>query len=104
MHRLMGDNGKPNDNMLLHLLSPYPAHRSAVTDCSKLARSGFSQRKAIVIFGYEHDGWPMAPAIEAFECLASRSSELVPVPSASFDRLIHPVHQRGSVFGWEVVR
>ena len=25
MLRLMGDNGKPNDNMLMHILSPYPA-------------------------------------------------------------------------------
>jgi hypothetical protein len=37
MLRLMGDNGKPNDNMLMHILSPYPADRSALTDCSKLA-------------------------------------------------------------------
>jgi hypothetical protein len=42
MLRLMGDNGKPNDNMLTHILSPYPSHRSALTDCQKLAASGFS--------------------------------------------------------------
>jgi hypothetical protein len=24
MLRLMGDNHKPNDNMLMHILSPYP--------------------------------------------------------------------------------
>jgi hypothetical protein len=24
MLRFMGDNGKPNDNMLMHILSPYP--------------------------------------------------------------------------------
>ena len=29
--RLMGDNGKPNDNMLMHILSPYPNDRSALT-------------------------------------------------------------------------
>jgi hypothetical protein len=29
MLRIMGDNGKPNDNMLMHILSPYPQHRSA---------------------------------------------------------------------------
>lgn len=33
----LGDNGKPNDNMIMHILSPYPDHRSALTDCSKLA-------------------------------------------------------------------
>jgi hypothetical protein len=36
MLRLMGDNGKANDNILTHILSPYPAHRSALTDCDKL--------------------------------------------------------------------
>src|SRR5215831_17527333 len=36
MLRLMGDNGKLNDNMVMHILSPYPAHRSALTDCTKL--------------------------------------------------------------------
>jgi hypothetical protein len=39
MLRLMGDNGKPNDNMLMHILSPYPSHRSALTDCQKLLRA-----------------------------------------------------------------
>lgn len=28
---LMGDNGKTNDNMIMYILSPYPAHRSALT-------------------------------------------------------------------------
>lgn len=39
MLRLMGDNGKLNDNMVMHILSPYPAHRSALTDCTKLLAS-----------------------------------------------------------------
>jgi hypothetical protein len=29
MMRLMGDNGKPNNNILTHILSPYPQQRSA---------------------------------------------------------------------------
>jgi hypothetical protein len=41
MLRLMGDNGKPNDNMLMHILSPYPDDNSALTDCQRLAASGF---------------------------------------------------------------
>jgi hypothetical protein len=32
MLRLMSDNNKPNDNMLMHILWPYLAHRSALTD------------------------------------------------------------------------
>lgn len=30
MIRFFGDNGKLNDNILMHVLSPYPAHRSAL--------------------------------------------------------------------------
>lgn len=53
MLRIMGDNGKPNDNMLMHILSPYEQHRSAVTDCRKLAETSLGPRKAVLIFGYE---------------------------------------------------
>ena len=59
MLRLMGDNGKPNDNMLMHILSPYPSHRSALTDCQKLAASGFSGSLAVLIYGYDYDALPM---------------------------------------------
>ena len=34
MLRFMGDNGKLNDNIVMHILSPYPEHRSALTDCT----------------------------------------------------------------------
>jgi hypothetical protein len=104
MLRLMGDNGKPNDNILMHLLSPYPAHRSALTDCEKLLASGFDARKALVVFGYDYDGWSMDPAIEAFEGLAQRKVQLATAHSACFDDLVHPVHQRGRVFAWEIFR
>lgn len=58
MLRIMGDNGKPNDNTLMHILSPYPAHRSALTDADKLARSSLPGEKAIVIYAYEY---PLCP-------------------------------------------
>jgi hypothetical protein len=102
MLRLFGDNGKLNDNMLMHILSPYPAHRSALTDCAKLAASGLAGRKAILIFGYDYRGWAMDPAIEAFEALAAERVILGDRHEAAYDRLIHPVHQRGRVFAWEV--
>jgi hypothetical protein len=102
MLRLFGDNGKLNDNMLMHVLSPYPAHRSALTDCEKLARSALPGRKAIVIFGYDYEAWPMDPAIEAFETLAAERVTLGARNSAPYAHLMHPVHQRGRVFAWEV--
>jgi len=100
--RLLGDNGKQNDNMLTHILSPYPKHRSSLTDCPKLLRSGFHGRKAIVIYGFDYPAWSMDPAIGAFEVLARLHVVLGMRTEASFGDLVHPVHQNGRVFGWEV--
>jgi hypothetical protein len=102
MLRLMGDNGKPNDNMLMHILSPYSEHRSAVTDCRKLADSELGHRKAVLIYGYDYDEWPMDPAIDAFKLLARATVALGRQQNAVFDGLVHPVHKRGRVLAWEL--
>jgi hypothetical protein len=102
MMRMLGDNGKTNDNILAHILSPYPQHRSALTDCAKLVQSGFSGRYAILVYGFDYDGWPLDPVMNAFETLAQRSVRLCSRSIAAFDGLIHPVHRRGRVFAWEV--
>jgi len=100
--RMFRDNGKLNDNMLMRILSPYAAHRSALTDCTKLAASGLGGHKAILIFGYDYDDWPMEPAIEAFEALASERVVLSQRYQAAYGHLLHPVHQRGHVYAWEI--
>jgi len=102
--RMLGDNGKPNDNMITHILSPYPIHRSAFTDCEKLVASNLPGNKAVVIFGYDYDQYPMEPAIETFELLCSARLQLGQLIAARFDGLTHPVHHRGAVFGWTVDR
>ena len=104
MLRILGDNGKANDNILMHLLSPYPAHRSALTDCEKLAESSLGRRKAILIYGYEAAAWPLEPAIGAFEDLARARVSLGKRLAAEFRGLVHPVHSNGSVFAWELQR
>jgi len=108
--RFLGDNGKPNDNMLTHILSPYPQHKSALNDCVRLAKSSFAAKKAILIYGFEHDEWPLEPAIEAFEHLANEYlANKIPVKYqlgtryvSCFTGLIHPIHTQGKVFGWEL--
>jgi len=102
MLRFLGDNGKLNDNILMHILSPYPEHRSALTDCMKLSASSLSRSKAIVIYGFEHDMWPLEPAIEAFEILAQAKVGLSQRYSTMFENLVHPIHARGKVFGWQL--
>ena len=88
--------------MVMHILLPYPAHRSALTDCTKLLTSQLGRHKAVLIYGFDYPGWPMDPAIEAFQALASRDAKLTLPAVASFDGLIHPVHRRGRVFGWQI--
>lgn len=102
MMRLLGDNGMPNDNILMHILSPYTSHRSAVTDCSKILESGLTGRKAVLIYGYDYPDWPQDPAIEAFEILASKVVKLSKREEATVTGLIHPVHNTGRVFAWEI--
>ena len=104
MLRFLGDNGKLNDNILMHILSPYPEHRSAITDCIKLASSSLGESKAILIYGFDHEGWPLEPAIDAFETLASVRVQLGPRNTTRFENLIHPVHTRGAVFAWQIRR
>ena len=88
--RLKGDNGNPNDNMLMHILSPYPQHRSALTDTVKLATSQFLEPKAIVIIAYDYPDLPFEPAIGAFEILAKNAVDLGPRQEAEFKGLCHP--------------
>ena len=103
MVRMLGDNAKQNDNLPTHILSPYAAHRSALTDCAKLASSGLEGPKAILMYGYEAAKWPLEPLVSAFETLATRAIGLGPRESATFDGLIHPVHKSGAVFAWEML-
>jgi hypothetical protein len=100
--RLLGDNGKANDNMLMHVLSPYPAHRSALTDVAKLRSSTFSCHLAILIYGFDYEAWPLEPAIQAFEVLALEQAPFLDRAVVPFEGLVHPVHQHGKVYAWEI--
>ncbi len=102
MLRILGDNGKANDNILMHILSPYPAHRSALTDCDKLSRSTLGKQKAILVYGYDAAEWPLEPAIDAFETLARGRVRLGERNVARFEGLIHPIHSSGEVFAWQL--
>ena len=101
--RMMGDNGKPNDNMISHILSPYPVFRSALTDCSKLATASLAGRKAILIYGFDYQQFPMNDVIDSFELLAKARVRLSERYWAPFSDLVHPIHRAGQVFGWEIL-
>jgi hypothetical protein len=105
--RPFGDNGAQAEHWSENALHPYPGNVSSIGDSIKLSESGFPERKGIVIFGYEH----LPPliditiAIDSFEAIAKQvvGIELGERYSAKFGPLIHPVHQQGKVFGWQVL-
>lgn len=104
--RPFGDNGKEAEHWSENVLHPYPGNVSSIGDCIKLIESGFSERKAIIVFGYEHSQpeIDITTAIESFEVVAKKvvGVDLGERHSAEFGPLIHPVHQQGKIFGWEV--
>lgn len=102
MARFFGDNGKLDDTSIKDVLSPFEVHRSALTDTSKLAASRIAPHKALVIYGFDYTSMPLVIAIEAFEVLAGRLVQLGPRQVSELPKLVHSVHSRGAVFGWEV--
>ena len=105
--RPFGDNGKPAERWSENLLYPYPGNTSAIGDCLKLVRSAFTERKAVVVVGYEHSPPQISlePAVRGFELLATevRGVDLSSRAERLVRGLIHPHHQPARVYGWEVL-
>jgi hypothetical protein len=106
--RPFGDNGKPAERWSENLLYPYPGNTSAIGDALKLLGSSFEERKAVMVFGYEHTPpqIPLEPAIRGFEVLASDVAgiDLGPRLTRTTACLVHPCHQQVTVYAWEVLR
>jgi len=105
--RPFGDNGKPAERWSENLLYPYPGNTSSIGDCYKLLKSGFAERKAVVVIGYEHAPPKilLEPALRGFEVLVSEvaRSRLSARVAAAVPGLIHPYHHLAHVVGWEVL-
>lgn len=104
LFRPAGDNGKLNDQNLNHILSPFDADRSLLTDCRKLRGAGWPGRIAVLVIAYHWPERPFLPVATAFECLARAEGPIGPRVSYCFDGLIHPHHASGGVHAWEVLR
>jgi hypothetical protein len=76
--RVGRDNGTYEDAVIKKILSPYADDRSAVTDCLKLVQSGFAGKRAVLIYGFEVPGRPLAWLINAFEAVAAQHVVLGP--------------------------
>ena len=100
--RVGRDNGTYEDTAVKKILSPYADDRSAVTDCVKLVESGFTARKAVLIYGFEDPKRPLMWLIEAFELIARQHVKLGEREETELRDLVHPIFASGSVFAWEL--
>jgi len=105
--RPFGDNGKQAENWSVNLLHPYEGNVSLIGDCLKLRALSGSERKAVLVIGYEHTPPQinLAPLFRAFELVAA---EVAGVRlSSRFETtrvgLVHPVHRQLLVVAWEVL-
>lgn len=105
--RPFGDNGVEAEHWSENILHPYPGNVSSVGDALKLVDSKFNERRAIVVYGFEH----LPPKIDldiAVKCFELMCTEVVRIQLSrrsfgAFVDLVHPCHQHGKVFGWEVL-
>jgi len=104
--RPFGDNGKEAEHWSQNLLHPYEGNVSSIGDIiSLLALDGVEQR-GIMVFTYEHDP-PVIDLSVIVDCFEHLAIEVLHLPLgqrhvARLNNLIHPVHQRARVYGWEV--
>jgi hypothetical protein len=102
MGRFRGDNGKPDDTGIKDLISPFREDRSALSDAVKLAESGFSPRKAVLVYGFDDADRPLDAAIDALEILLRHRVSAGKRAEAAFVDLRHPVFRSGRVAAWEI--
>jgi len=104
--RPYGDNGILAEHWSENLLHPYEGNVSSLGDCLKLLQSGLQERKGVLVLTYEHSP-PMIDLgvlLGPVELLAQEIMDLGLGPrcSATATDLVHPVHQQGTVYGWEL--
>ena len=104
--RPFGDNGILAEHWSENLLHPYEGNVSSMGDCLKLLNSGLLERKGIVVLTYEHSTpkIDLGILLDSFELVVREilGLKLGSRYSATATDLIHPVHQQGVVYGWEL--
>ncbi|MBM3140608.1 MAG: hypothetical protein FJZ92_10530 [Chloroflexi bacterium] len=104
--RPFGDNGRPAEHWSENPLHPYAGNVSALGDCMKLRESGLSERKGVIVIAYEHSP-PRVDTSVAVRCFELIAREILALrlgdrAEATVSDLVHPVHQRAVVYGWEL--
>jgi len=99
--RKMRNNGIHEEFLVNHILSPYEADKSFLTDTKKLLDSGFQGEKAVLMYGYDYEEFPIDLILGCFELLAEKYfCDIIEKHEFPFDGLIHPIHKKGKVKGY----
>lgn len=105
--RPFGDNGREAENWSVNLLHPYAGNISTIGDCLKLESLKCTERKAVVVIGYEHSPSKinLTPLVECFEMIARDVARirLSARVESRREELVHPVHQVLRIFAWEIL-
>lgn len=105
--RPYGDNGREAEHWSQNLLHPYPGNVSSIGDIISLLSLERSEKKGVVVFTYEHDPprTPVGVMVDCFEALARDVLRLPlgPRHAAELANLVHPVHQKATVYGWQII-
>ena len=97
----MRNNGTHEEFLVNHILSPYEADKSFLTDTKKLLDSGFQGQKAVMMYGYDYDNFPIDRILGCFELIAEKYfCKIIKQYEQSFEDLIHPIHKKGKVKGY----
>jgi hypothetical protein len=104
--RPFGDNGAIAEHWSENLLHPYLGNTSAIGDTLKLVASDFPERRAVVIFAFQRaiPKLQIETAVRSFEGIVTQvlRVKIGTRESSEFTSLIHPHHQHGLIFGWEI--
>jgi len=91
----------------VNLLHPYAGNVSSISYCIKLLSFAGSERKAVIVIGYEHSPAiiDLSPLIRSFEVITEYVAEIELSNRIEISRvgLIHPIHQSQRIFAWEVL-
>ena len=105
--RPYGDNGREAESWSVNLLHPYAGNVSVIGDCFKMVGYKGTERRAVLVVGYEHSPpqIDLSPLFESFEAIASSvcGIRLSPRVEVFSQKLTHPIHQQLRVAAWEVL-
>ncbi len=104
--RPFGDNGVQAEHWSQNLLHPYPGNVSAISDALKLMSHEGPEERGIIVIFYEHEPPRIHVSIlvSAFELICRQLLNL-PLGERCISTIkpcIHPVHQRVTVYGWQL--